>query len=192
MDGILAIQRYIGTQIVRCNGEMPYLVKLAVIRDVLFCHGADHFSAIDDYAAVIQLSADSKRHPDDRNDIQRSRFFDNPDKLCFGGTEQCILQKQVTAGIAGDGQLRKANYFDTLPVRFRDLFYDSVCIERTVCNLQIGGCAGNFDKTVFHNNPHSEKDKRTLRKIEAPLLVEIIIHQNGRIVKQNLFGSRRD
>ena len=86
------------------GGEPARLVELTVVGQVLLGHDA-HVPAADDGGAVVELTADFQRQPDDerRPDRQRGKAG----KRGLGGGEQRGLEEQVGAGVPGQAQLRE-------------------------------------------------------------------------------------
>ena len=71
-----------GSQVLR-GGKPPFLVKLAVVGQVLLGHHAQYLTFLDNRGAVEQQVANGNGKSDDRDDVELARKVEQHEHGCF-------------------------------------------------------------------------------------------------------------
>ena len=130
--------------------KMAALVKLAVIRQVGFGYKAQQLPLANNRCTVVQLAVMAHRQANQRHQVQLFAGIENLNQPILGAAAQCFLQKQIAAGIAGQGKLRQAEQFGSGNSLCAHGGNDLLRIVGTVSNMQrrADGCCAQ--KSVFH------------------------------------------
>jgi len=130
--------------------KMAALVKLAVIGQVGFGYKAQQLPLANNRCTVVQLAVMAHRQANQRHHVQLFAGIENLNQPILGAAAQCFLQKQIAAGIAGQGKLRQAEQFGSGNSLCAHGGNDLLRIVGTVSNMQrrADGCCAQ--KSVFH------------------------------------------
>ena len=90
------------------------------------------------------------RQANQRHHVQLFAGIENLNQPILGAAAQCFLQKQIAAGIAGQGKLRQAEQFGSGNSLCAHGGNDLLRIVGTVSNMQrrADGCC--VQKSIFH------------------------------------------
>ena len=100
-------------------------------------------------ATVIKLAAIGKRQAEQRKHFLATAVAHNLAKRGFRSGDQCVLQKEVAAGIPGHGELRKGQNAGAGPRGFVHQVHDARRVVGTVRDPDIGPTDRYFDKSMF-------------------------------------------
>ncbi len=100
------------TDDVLAGGELPALVKFAVIRQIDLRHDAQQHSAMDDHAAIVEVSPVTQRRPDDKDREEVAAGRDQAIELPLHFVEHRVLEQQIIDRIGGNPELREHHQAD--------------------------------------------------------------------------------
>ena len=89
------------------GGEMPPFIKFGIGGNVHFRHQPQKLSVLHDGSTVVEHRTLGDRQTDDENGVETRGLVQQERESVFCCLQQCGLQEQIRAGIAGDAQLRK-------------------------------------------------------------------------------------
>ena len=136
--------------VVCAGGKLPFLVKLAIIRQHRLWHQSQYFTALQDSRTVIQLAAQAQGQPHHQQTALPCRVVPQ----CAQGLQRPVQQKvgieQVPAGVARQVQLRQhqkicPQVLSRVKARLRALQ-----VIRRIPQAQGRAGRRHFDKAVFH------------------------------------------
>ena len=139
-----------GAVALRRGGELPLLVKLAVIGQVGLGDHAQNLSFLYNNRTVIQFVIFPHGHPHGCDDFQGPGSSQNSAQSLLGAPQQGLLVEQIAAGIAGQAQLRHHQYLGAGLVRLAHHGKGLLGVIVAVSQPQLGCAAGNGYKTIFH------------------------------------------
>ena len=134
----------------RCRRELAQLVKFRVIRDVRLRHHAEDPSVQADRRAVVRFSVPDHRDPDERDHRHPHRPGKDLCKRLLRVPDELVCEKQVAAGVSGDGKLRER---DDLRAGRRRLFHQPHDLCAVVCRIRdrsLRDRGGKGDKSILH------------------------------------------
>ncbi len=97
---------------VLAGGELPPLVKFPVIRQIDLGHDAEQRSAMDDHAAIVEMSPVTQRRPDDKDREEVAACGDQSIELPLHFVEHRVLEQQIIDRIGGNSELREHHQGD--------------------------------------------------------------------------------
>ena len=108
------------------------------------------------------------RQADQHNDVQPLAGLKDGGKGLLCTAQQGVLQKEVTAGVAGQRKLRQAEQLDVFGRVFAHNADNLLGIIGAVCHTQGRACRSGTDKTIFKSGKavlHSQTSFITVYKI---------------------------
>ena len=137
----------------RCRGEPAAFIGITVVGKVGLGRKHLQLTAGNNGCAVKNLHAAADRQTHHRSQLRMgSRAFQNFLKTCFHSIMECILIKQVAAGVAGHGKLRKQQNIHILCVCFFQKVTNIPGILFNICHLYLRYGAGNTN-IIQHGSP---------------------------------------
>ena len=136
--------------VVRSGGELPLFVKLTVVGQHRFGHQSQHFTALEDGRAVIQLAAQTQGQPHHQQAALPCRVVPQGAQGLQRPVQQKVGIEQVPAGIARQVQLRQhqqicPQVLGRVKARLRAL---QVIGRIPQAQGRAGRC--HFDKAILH------------------------------------------
>ena len=128
---------------------MALLVKFTVVGQVLLGYQAEQLSVADNRRAVVQLAVVRDRQPDQRNQIQAGACVQDRSQPVLSPLQQRVLQKQVTACVAGQAKFGEADQLHILGGVHAHGVDDLLRVIGAVGHAQGGGGGSHSDKSIF-------------------------------------------
>ncbi len=100
-------ERHLAADGVAPGGELPFLVKLAVVGQETLGRDAEHFPPVDHDRAIEQLALEAQRRADEQHRGEVRAGLDELGQGVLDRVEQRILMKQILVGISRNPQLRE-------------------------------------------------------------------------------------
>ncbi len=136
------------TNDVLARGELPPLVKFPVIRQIDLGHNAEQLSAMDDYAAIVEVSSVPQRRPDGKAREQVTACRDQPVELPLHLVEHRVLEQQIIDRIGGNPELREHHQADAGLVARSEEVQDIVGILPRISDRGMRNAGSEADEFV--------------------------------------------
>ncbi len=136
------------TDDVLAGGELPPLVKFPVIRQIDLGHDAEQLSAMDDDAAIVEVSAVTQRRPDGKDREEVATGGDQSIELPLHFVEQRVLEQQIIDGIGGNSQLREHHQGDAGLVARSEEIQDIVGVLPRIGDCDMRNAGSEADEFV--------------------------------------------
>ncbi len=136
------------TDDVLAGGELPPLVKFPVIRQIDFGHNAEQLSAMDDHAAIVEVSPVPQRRPDGKDRKEVAACGDQPIELPLHFVEHRVLEQQIIDRIGGNPELREHHQGDAGLVARSEEIEDIVGILPRIGDCDMGNAGSEADEFV--------------------------------------------
>ena len=135
------------------GGKPAFFIVFAVIGQEGLWDDTGNRPIIQYNGAIIQLSQNPNRRPDQRSYMQLSGQFRKTLYRSFAILQQRLLQKQILTGIASQTEFREQGNPAPLFVRLPDLCRDSLGIPRYIGHFNGRNAAGHPDKVIHMDHP---------------------------------------
>ena len=129
---------------------MSRLIKLRIIRNVMFWHNTDYAPPMHYNRTIIKLLFKHNRRAYHTHHINLICLIRYSKHSVFRTAQKYILRKQISAGISAHAQLRKNRKLNAALIRLFYVSYNIIRIIFAVCNSYIRRNATHFYKTIFH------------------------------------------
>ena len=136
------------------GGKVAFLVKFAVVGQAGLGHKAQQPAAADRGGAVVQLAVHRQGQAHQGQQVPRLAGLQHLVQPAEGRLLQSLLEKQVPAGVAGQGKLGEHRQLDLPGGAFPHGLHDPAGVIGAVRHPQRGREGRRFQKTIFHNKTH--------------------------------------
>ena len=149
-----------GGVVLRGGGKLALLVKFAVVGEVHLGDHAQKLSLLYNRSAVIQFVVLFHGDTHGGDHLQGAGGLQNGGQGFLSAADQGVLVKEVAAGVAGEAQLRQDQDLNaplfSIPHHSEGLLRVIMAVRKA----QLGGAAGNGNKTMFHLYSSSQRHGR--------------------------------